>query len=122
VTRVVFADDDEQYRRLLHAALGMLPEFEVVGEAANGEEAVRLTLDHPVDAVLLDVEMPVMDGFEAAAAIRQARPEVRVLLHTGELLEERRARAELLDLVLLDKLHVYKTIELLVLAAGPPAL
>jgi DNA-binding NarL/FixJ family response regulator len=111
--RIVYADDDEPYRRLLRAAFGMLPEFEVVGEACDGGEAVALALVGDADAVLLDVEMPVLDGFEAAEQIRQARPETRVLLHTGELLEERRARAGELDLVLLDKLQVYRTIELL---------
>ena len=111
--QIVYADDDEPYRRLLRAAFGMLPDFEVVGEACDGHEAVRLALVGEADAVLLDVEMPVMDGFEAAEQIRRARPETRVLLHTGELLEERGARARELDLVLLDKLQVYRTIELL---------
>ena len=118
--RIVFADDDEPYRRMLRAAFAMLPEFEVVGEARDGEEAVRLALGGDADAVLLDVEMPVMDGFVAAEEIRRARPEARLLLHTGELREERRARARELDLVLLDKLQVYRTIGLLSPATVSP--
>jgi DNA-binding NarL/FixJ family response regulator len=109
--RVVFADDDSRYRRLLRAAFNLFPGFDVVGEAEDGAQAVRLAVERLADAVLLDVEMPRLDGFAAAVRIRRLRPGTQLLLHTGELLEERRGRALALDLPLRDKLRVYQTLE-----------
>ena len=108
---MVFADDDSRYRRLLRAAFGLFPQLNVVGEAADGAQAVRLAVEREADAVLLDVEMPELDGFTAALRIRRLRPAARVLLHTGELLDERRRAAQALDLPLRDKLRVYQTLE-----------
>ena len=109
--KILFADDDEMYRLLLRAAFSMVEGVEVVGEASDGEQAVALAAATMPDVILLDVEMPHMDGFDAALAIRRARPDARILLHTGELLEERQAKAQRLDLVLLDKLRLYDTID-----------
>jgi DNA-binding NarL/FixJ family response regulator len=109
--KILFADDDERYRQLLRAAFSMIDGVEVVGEAADGVEAVELAATTGPDVVLLDVEMPRMDGFAAAVAIREARPATRILLHTGELLHERRTRADDLGLVVLDKLRVYETVD-----------
>jgi CheY-like chemotaxis protein len=109
--RVVFADGDRDYRRLLRIAFGLFPELEVVGEAADGAEAVALAVARRPDAVLLDVEMPGLDGFAAATRIRWLRPRARLLLHTAELVEERRRRAAALHLALEDKLRLYATLE-----------
>jgi len=108
--RVVFADDDSRYRRLLRAAFNLFPALDVVGEAENGAQAVRLAVECTADAVLLDVEMPELDGFGAAVRIRRLRPGTQLLLHTGELLDERRRRALALDLPLCDKLRLYETL------------
>ena len=65
--------------------------LEVVGEAANGEEAVRLTRALSPDVVVMDLEMPVLSGFEAARRIKETCPDCRVVvltIHEGE--EERR--------------------------------
>jgi DNA-binding NarL/FixJ family response regulator len=109
--RVVFADGDRRYRRLLRIAFGLFPELEVVGEAADGVEAVALAVERGPDAVLLDVEMPRLDGFAAAMRIRRLRPRARLLLHTGQLVDERRRLAAALDLALEDKLRLYATLE-----------
>jgi CheY-like chemotaxis protein len=68
--RVVFADDDAVFRELLRGLLGFLPHVTVVGEAGDGVEAVRLVAQHYPDTVLLDVDMPRLDGFGAAEVIR----------------------------------------------------
>jgi two-component system chemotaxis response regulator CheB len=72
--RVVIADDMQASRALLEGIFSMDPDFQVVGRAANGEEAVALTTSLKPDLVTMDVEMPVMDGFEATLKIMTERP------------------------------------------------
>jgi CheY-like chemotaxis protein len=76
---------------------------EVVGEAADGAEAVRLVLERRADAVVLDVNMPRIDGGRAAEVIRTYRPRVKVLFHTAEVDSELRRRAERLGAPILLK-------------------
>lgn len=80
---LVIADDDEAMRYLLRR---LMRGYEVVGEAANGQEAVAAVKRLSPDVVLMDVSMPVMNGFEAARAILEHRPEVHIIfvsMHTG---------------------------------------
>ncbi len=62
--RVVVADDQASVREGLVLLLGLLPDIEVVGSAANGEEALELVADKHPDAILLDLHMPFLDGTE----------------------------------------------------------
>jgi CheY-like chemotaxis protein len=110
--RVVFADDDEMLREMLRTLLQLLPHVTVVGEAVDGLEAVQMVARHYPDTVLLDVNMPKMDGFAAAEVIRSFRPETRLLLHTSQPDDEKRRRAALLSLPLLDKLQISATMDL----------
>jgi CheY-like chemotaxis protein len=103
LTRVVVADDHEPTRFLLRTLLEFVPTIEIVGEAANGKEAVGLVLEHQADIALLDVEMPLMDGFTAAELIRSNRPSTRIILHTAYADRVKYARAEALGLTLLVK-------------------
>ncbi|MFT4226167.1 response regulator [Micropruina sp.] len=80
--RVLVADDQAIIRDGLATVLGLLPDIEVVGTAADGAEAVRLAvLEHP-DVVLMDLRMPVLDGVAASARLRVDVPDAAVLVLT----------------------------------------
>ncbi len=80
--RLLIADDVSQVRRDLAAVLTLAGGIDVVGEASDGQEAVDLAARLRPDAVLLDLEMPVMDGYEAARRIKRTRPACRVVALT----------------------------------------
>jgi DNA-binding NarL/FixJ family response regulator len=81
--RVLIVDDRPELRGLLRARLNSELDIEVVGEACDGEEAVRLTRALAPSAVILDLEMPVMRGDEAIPLMREAAPGMGILLYTG---------------------------------------
>ncbi|MFG2982778.1 response regulator [Streptomyces sp. NPDC048258] len=80
--RVVIADDEPLIRAGIRMILTSAPDIEVVAEAANGREAVDLARAHAPDVVLLDIQMPVMDGLTALGELGRAVPEVRALILT----------------------------------------
>ena len=80
--KVVVADDHSIVRTGLVSLLGAKGDFEVVGEAANGEEAVKVALRHRPDVVVMDLMMPVKDGAEATAALHDVAPDMKVLILT----------------------------------------
>jgi len=63
--RIIIADDHQLFRNGLKILLSAFPEFEIIGEASNGEEFLSLIKDTPVDIALMDINMPEMDGIEA---------------------------------------------------------
>ena len=81
--RVLIADDHRLFAEALEAILGADRRIEVVGTAGDGKEAVELFERLDPDVVLLDISMPVMDGIEAARAIRGARGSACILMLTG---------------------------------------
>ena len=81
--RVMIVDDHSIVRVGLKQALEQSGEFEVVGEAADGEEAVRVAADVSPDVVVMDVIMPRKDGVEACREIMESAPETRVVMLTA---------------------------------------
>ena len=80
--RVVVADDQAAVREPLAAVLAMAPDIDVVATAANGGEVLAAVADLPVDVVLMDLRMPVMDGTEATGVLSREHPEVAVVVLT----------------------------------------
>ena len=81
--RVVIVDDHAMVRRGLAAFLKVFDDLELIGEAANGEEAVKLVATVQPDVVLMDLVMDQMDGAAATRAIRQNHPRVQVIALTS---------------------------------------
>ncbi|MEV4760752.1 response regulator transcription factor [Micromonospora sp. NPDC049559] len=80
--RVVVADDQAAVREGLALLLDLLDDIDVVGTAADGEEALRLVAEHGPDVVLMDLRMPRCDGITATGRIRAEHPETRVVVLT----------------------------------------
>jgi DNA-binding NarL/FixJ family response regulator len=82
--RVIVADDAAGMRELMRTLLSLEPDFEVVGQAGDGVEAVALVTALKPDLVVIDVSMPVMDGLQAIEQIRRVSPATRVAVLSGE--------------------------------------
>lgn len=79
-TRVVLADDHAIVRQGLKRLLNRAPDIEVVGEASDGLMAIQSVEELDPDVLLLDIEMPVMDGIEVARLLQEKNPKVRILI------------------------------------------
>lgn len=77
--KIIIVDDHTLFRNGLRILLNNLPNFQVVGEAANGLEFIDLLDQTQTDLVLLDIDMPVMDGIEAAKLALQKVPELKII-------------------------------------------
>ncbi|HZD56776.1 MAG TPA: response regulator transcription factor [Anaerolineales bacterium] len=87
--RILVADDHPVVRDGLIAMLGTQPDFQIAGSASTGSEVVRRTVELQPDILLLDLEMPEIDGVEALRQLRLIQPEIRVLVFTAFDTDER---------------------------------
>lgn len=88
VVRVLVVDDQAPFRAAERAVLSRLPGFDLVAEAASGEEAIEMAADLQPDLVLMDINMGAIDGIEATRQITGSRPSTKVILVSTYGLED----------------------------------
>ena len=79
-TRVLIVDDVPQVRRELRTLLPLLDDIDIVGEAENGQSAIELATALRPDVILMDVEMPIMDGLTATRSIKRQCPQCTIII------------------------------------------
>jgi two-component system, NarL family, nitrate/nitrite response regulator NarL len=87
--RILVAEDDESFLDAIALLLDQDDRFVVAGRASNGREAVALTEQVAPDALVMDIEMPVLDGVEATKLLREAEPDLPIVAVSGHDYEER---------------------------------
>ncbi len=80
--RILIVDDQSLFREALRTLLSAYPDLEVVGDASNGEEAIRMAVQSNPDVILMDLRMPVIDGVEATKRIMQISKKSKVIVLT----------------------------------------
>jgi two-component system chemotaxis response regulator CheB len=76
---ILIVDDDPVYRKMIQSALAEDSRYDVIGEATNGEEAVRLAAELKPEIITMDIRMPRMSGLDAAKAILSERPSTAIV-------------------------------------------
>jgi DNA-binding NarL/FixJ family response regulator len=89
IYRILLAEDDEDFSAALEAVLAADGRFSVAGRARDGRQAVELAASLDVDAVVMDIEMPEVDGVEATRLLQLERPGMPVIAISGHDYEER---------------------------------
>jgi len=82
--RILAVDDYEPFRRFVCSTLGKRPEWQIVGEASDGSDAVQKAQELQPDLIVLDIGLPTMNGIEAARRIRRLCPECKILFVSQE--------------------------------------
>lgn len=80
--RILLVDDDALVIESLEIILSADPELEIIGRATSGADAVQFVREHPLDMVLMDIQMPEMDGIAAAKIIHDSSPKVKIIMLT----------------------------------------
>ncbi|NPA90846.1 MAG: response regulator [Chloroflexi bacterium] len=122
-TRFLLVDDHVHARAVLHRWISLLPSGEVVAEAGNGEEALRLIPVHKPHVVLMDIVMPGMDGLQAAEYIKNNYPDIRIILYTGHDTHrfQQRAQAVHVDALYTKEELTFLELQALVARWFPPS-
>jgi CheY-like chemotaxis protein len=79
---ILVADDNPKIRKLLCQVFESEEDYDICAEAANGQEAITLALNHRPDLIILDLSMPVLNGLDAAKELKRLMPEVPIILFT----------------------------------------
>ncbi|MBI5471945.1 MAG: response regulator transcription factor [Ignavibacteriae bacterium] len=85
---LLLVDDHSVVRDGLRMVLGSSPDYEVIAEAENGEEAVRTADSHRPDIIIMDISMPKLNGLEATALIKRKHPEIKIIILSVHANEE----------------------------------
>jgi DNA-binding NarL/FixJ family response regulator len=80
--KIIVADDNAIIRKMLRRMFEAQQDYDLCAEAENGQEAIALAIEHRPDLIILDLEMPVMNGIDAAREIKKALPAVPIILFT----------------------------------------
>ena len=86
--RVLLVDDHDQLRRGMHAFLSATDGIEICGEAGNGLDAVSRAVELKPELILMDIDMPFLNGIEATRQIKRLLPQIQVIVLTGSDTEE----------------------------------
>jgi two-component system, NarL family, nitrate/nitrite response regulator NarL len=81
--RILIVDDHPVLRRMVRSLLETIPEFDVCGEAENGQQGIEKARQLSPDAIILDISMPVLNGLEAAKILRTMLPSIKILMFTS---------------------------------------
>lgn len=81
--KVIIADDDQSSKLLLAQLIELLPEYQIIGEASNGDELVQLVMKEKPEIILVDINMPGLNGIEAVKICKMMEPAVQVIFTTG---------------------------------------
>ena len=94
--KVIIADDHVLYRAGVKSALSQKTDIKIIAEADNGMHLVNMLKSIPVDVILLDIQMPVMDGIQALPEIRKVAPNAKVIMLT--MMEEHSMITKLMEI------------------------
>lgn len=101
--RLLIVDDSRVSRLMIRARVHALRPDWLVDEAASGDEALLRVVEQPPDFVTMDVNMPGLNGFEAAERLHQMAPQIRIVMLTANIQESSRARADAIGLKFVQK-------------------
>ncbi len=119
--RVISVDDNAPLRASLRAIFALEDDFELVGEAGDGSEGVALAESLRPDAVLLDIQMPGMNGIDAGRLIKQRLPGVKIIYFVAEMIWRDQALAAGADAFLLKETPIHTVLDAIRAAVRPPA-
>jgi two-component system, NarL family, response regulator LiaR len=88
IIRVLLVDDHEMVALSLNLMFGEIEDIELVGRAGDGTEALSLVAELRPDVVLMDLMMPLMDGFQTTALVREQHPQVKVIVLSASSLQQ----------------------------------